>query len=380
MNNKSKVLFITHHFLHGNGGGCFASRAYINAFASIFDSVTLLYPYKEGMEAQFINPKVDKIPVSYDKPKALKLLDLLLGRIHRYANIKKWIGERKFDLVVFDTSLVSFRLIDYFKRLGCKTIVIHHNYQYEYFRDNTKFPLSIQTLYWCKRYEKEAVCKADLNLTLTNQDIELLKEHYDDGHAVFAKLGVFEYKADEHKIKEHANNTHPIFAITGTLGSYQTYESLYHWIEDYFPIFRKYFPESKLIVAGRNPSDKLTKLVTSNKNVEIIPNPTSMDDILDHSDFYICPTELGGGLKLRIMDGLSHGLPVVTHKVSARGYDDFEEKGYLFSYDSKESFESCMKQLKEKTFNSAEIIKAYQGTFTFEAGVKRVGSIIKLLQ
>ena len=43
------VLFITHHYLHGNGGGVFASRAYINVIAEIADHVTLLYPDKEGM-------------------------------------------------------------------------------------------------------------------------------------------------------------------------------------------------------------------------------------------------------------------------------------------------------------------------------------------
>lgn len=376
MNTQSKVLFITHHYLHGNGGGCFASRAYINAFASLFDHMTLLYPYMEGMESQYINPKVKQIPVAYDKQKIFKLLDLLIGRVHRYTNIRKRIGNKKFDLVVFDTSLVSFGLIDYFKRQGSKTIVIHHNYQYEYFKDNTKFPLSIPTLYWCKRYERGAVCKADLNLTLTNQDIDLLKNHYDNGKAKFAKLGVFEYKENEHTIKQHETNDSPVFAITGSLNSYQTYESLYHWMTEYFPIFREYFPDSELMIAGRNPGEKLRKMVSRDSNVKVIPNPESMDEILDCADFYICPTELGGGLKLRIMDGLSHGLPVLTHKVSARGYDEFKEKGYLFSYGDKKSFKDGLDKIKMAHFDRQDIQSYYNSIFSFEAGVERLRNVL----
>ena len=29
-----KTLFVTYHYLHGNGGGVFASRGYVNAFAA----------------------------------------------------------------------------------------------------------------------------------------------------------------------------------------------------------------------------------------------------------------------------------------------------------------------------------------------------------
>lgn len=43
-----RILYITHHYLSDNGGGTFASRAYINAFAEIADEMTLLYPVKEG--------------------------------------------------------------------------------------------------------------------------------------------------------------------------------------------------------------------------------------------------------------------------------------------------------------------------------------------
>lgn len=377
---NTKILFITHHFLHGTGGGCFASRAYINAFAELFGDVALLYPFKKDMEAQYINPTVKIIPVSYDKHRILKLLDLIMGRVHRYYNISRLIGQEKFDLVVFDNSLVSFRLIDYFKRQGSKTIVIHHNYQYEYFRDNTPFPVNIPTLYWCKRFEGEAVRKASLNLTLTNQDILLLKSHYAIGSERFERLGVFEYKSNEHNnVITHAKNYSTTFAITGTLSSYQTYQSLNKWFNVYFPIFNEEFPHSKLIIAGRNPSEELRNIASSKANVEIVPNPASMDNILNKVDYYICPTELGGGLKLRIMDGLSHGLPVVTHKVSARGYDEIAAKGYLFSYDSPESFRDCLKKLKTLEVKQDDIIDAYRSIFSFDAGVIRLKTILSTL-
>ena len=65
----------------------------------------------------------------------------------------------------------------------------------------------------------------------------------------------------------------------------------------------------------------------------MIPNPESIDDIITDSDIYLCPTRLGGGIKLRVMDGLRLGIPVITHSCSARGYDYFIDKPYFKVFD-----------------------------------------------
>ena len=105
-----------------------------------------------------------------------------------------------------------------------------------------------------------------------------------------------------------------------------------------------------------------------------------MDDVLQDADFYICPTELGGGLKLRVMDGLRWGLPVVTHKVSARGYDLFEEKGILLSYSNKIEFKNALLTFSEMNIDKQKVIDMYQNIFSFAAGVKRVKELIESLK
>ena len=75
-------------------------------------------------------------------------------------------------------------------------------------------------------------------------------------------------------------------------------------------------------------------------NVELIPNPEDMNKVIGSGDIYICPTRVGGGLKLRIMDGLKLGLPVITHDCSSRGYDAFYGTPYLKSFSNKEGFKN----------------------------------------
>ena len=376
-----KILFITHHYLSSNYGGSFASRAYINAFAENADEMTLLYPVKDGEDLfPEINKKIKTIPVKYDLPKWRKLVDLLCGRIHRYFSIaREMLKEEKFDVVVFDTSLVSYRIIKKFKEMGSRTIVIHHNYQYEYFKDNTKGLLSFPTLFWCKKYEKQAVLNADVNLTLTRQDIELLANNYNGGNKeTFSLLGVFEYKPSEKKdVTENGNrNSKNRFVITGSLCSYQTKQSLIPWLQNYYPVFKQLFNDATLTIAGKNPGIEIQNICREN-DIRLVPSPQSMDPIMENADYYICPTCLGGGLKLRVMDGLKWGLPVISHTVSARGYDLFEEMGCLISYHNLDGFKRALETLKTSSFEKKTVLRVYQEIFSFEAGCNRVKKLLQ---
>ena len=380
-----KILFITHHYLSSNGGGSFASRAYINSFAECVDSMTLLYP-KNSKEDVFdsINKKIVQIPVTYDIPKVCKLLDLLIGRVHRYYEIvPKLLESESYDVVVFDNSKCSYRLIDMAHRHNCKTIVINHNFEYEYVRDNAKGLLRNIELYWTRQYERDATRKSDLNLTLTKQDTKLLCDIYRDGNQDnFRYLGVFEY---EHRILNvtpdivNKDISQKRFAITGNLSAVQTVDSLVSWTDSYFSVFRDVFPKAEIIVAGRNPGKKVIDLCEK-YGMTLVPSPESMDSVLQDVDYYICPISLGGGMKLRVMDGLRWGIPVIAHSVSVRGYERFIEEKCLFEYNDKESFRKALLDVKNISFSKQVVNDCYKKCFSLNAGIQKVNEILSELK
>lgn len=369
-----RILFIAHQYLFGNGGGVFATRAYINAFAEIADEITLCFPMKKGGEPIGINPKVRLIPIWDKRSKIRKGIDLLFGQSNRFRKIEKSLLYGDYDLVVFNGSVTVHGLIDVFKRRGIKVITIFHNYAYEYYRDSTRFPMRIPTLFWINRIEGEAVRKSDLCLTLTRADKDLLKEHYGMGKEIIEVLGTFEYERKHHSISKDVEEAK--FLITGNLSAMQTENSLLPWIDDYYPILKEVFPESTLTLAGKSPSQALIQKAREN-DINIISSPKSMQPILAEARYYICATSLGGGLKLRVMDGLSAGLPVICHKVSARGYEEFIKNGVLLVYDDKETFKEQLGRLKTLVINKKDTIDLYEALFSFDSGLKRLEDILR---
>lgn len=369
-----KILIITHHYLNGVGGGSFASKAFINAFSTIFKDVTLLYPVKNVNDKIEINENIKKIPVTYNIPKYKKIINLCIGKTHRYYNIfNKTIKQTKYDYVIFDNSCVSFHLIDLAHKYNAKVITIHHNYEYEYIRDSSNWVLKPIRLFWVKKYEKQSLDKSDLNLTLTKQDKSLFMKKYNINEEKIEIIGCFEF--EERKYDYRHNNNSNSFVITGNLSAQQTKKSILPWLKKYYPLLIKISPKSQLTIAGKNPSNAIKRKCKQLK-IRLIDTPPNMDIILENANFYICPTCLGGGIKLRIMDGLRHGLPILTHKISARGYDVFKNK-FVYDYNNITEFAISLKTMISKKYDHNQIITEYANEFSFKAGVNRLSNILK---
>lgn len=380
-----RVLFITNHFLDSNGGGSFASRAYANAFAEVSDICMLLYPDRGLSIKEFIHPKYELKGVQNNKNKCQKLIDVFKGKIHRFTEVAlDQITSFSPNIVVFDNSRCSSDLIKKVRRLGVKIITIHHNYEMEYYKGSPPNILwRIPFMYYMGKAEREAVIYSDLNLTLTDQDINLLQSVYDPNkQCLFERIGCFEstdLRIDF--VERNPINSDLKFVITGSLSSYQTEVSLLPFLNNIYPKLLDLYPKSQLIIAGKDPSEIIKIHCAKFSNISLIPNPIDMRKIIQQADIYICPTNVGGGLKLRLMDGLKAGLPVITHEVSARGYDVFHENDCLFVYHDEFSFITELKklvvQIGKNKLSPNKIKKIYQKQFSFTSGIDRLKSILK---
>lgn len=377
-----KLIFITNHYLNGNSGGAFASRAFANAFASFANQCVLLYPDNGKEIDRFIDSKYTFRGIKNTKNSLGKLSDIYTGKIHRFHNFAlKEIKKFKPDLVVFDNSRCSAGIIQSVKEKGIASITIHHNYEMEYYQGSPP-PWYYRHIFMhhMRKTEGNSVRFSDINLTLTNEDIDLLKNTYaPNTRSKFYTLGCFEFHDSSLPTTPIKNSDGLTFVITGNLSAYQTEISLIPFLEDYYPLLVEKFPKCQLTIAGRNPSQAISNICHKYSNINLVPNPVNMQDVIKGADVYICPTNVGGGLKLRIMDGLKAGLPVITHKISARGYSPFEDAGCLLAYEDKNSFTDSLNRI-EKTLRQHQkpnIQELYHEYFSFIGGKKRLERILR---
>ncbi|GAB7257505.1 glycosyltransferase [Polaribacter sp. OB-PA-B3] len=383
-----KIVFITKHDPTKIGGGAFATRAYLEALNKIYPKQVVLF-VADSYEENVLSYESSKIIKVLPRTKFSAILGILIGKLTRFDTvIKSWANKNKdnLDTVVFDGSVVGGSFINIFKKFNCKLVTIHHNYEVEYQKENK----SIETirgnfLFWIKKFEKRAYLSSHINLFLTQPDLNLFKVKYGNSSSTQKVIGCFEFFKNKeiiyNKNTTSFNSKETLkLIISGSLVTYQTLDGVNWFLEAIYPKLKEKHKNIEIIITGRSPSEELMQKCKE-LSVTIIPSPKDIRKIIAEGDIYICPTRLGGGLKLRIMDALALGLPCVIQEKSYRGYENIGESNFITKFSNEvdffTTFDELLLNIKDNSNNRDYIRNEYNKEFSFDAGVIRLKTLLK---
>jgi len=84
------------------------------------------------------------------------------------------------------------------------------------------------------------------------------------------------------------------------------------------PLIRQALPDVRLRIVGHSPPPEVKAL--SGPNVQVLGFVPDISEIYQSSDVAIAPMRFGGGLKGKIAEAMSFGLPVVTNSACLAGF------------------------------------------------------------
>ena len=376
---SKKILYILKHDPWAIGGGAYACRMYLTAFRSLFKDAEIdVLICDNCMNHQPLDwaNKCNFIAVPPRRNLSLFMFPFT-GIMHRHQKVaKRLLKKNKYDYCIFDHNHIAGSLVDYVPNYT-KTLVIHHNVEQNYFRDNsTSFVSKYVILPYVIRWEKNAYEHCDYNIFLTKEDMFEFKKLYGVNKGKNSVIGIF----DVLPFLPNANTTNvssPTIVISGSLDNFQNLDGIRYFINDLYPHIPDYV---KIIISGKNPKEEIISLVSGKNNISLIPNPDNMNKVIQMGNIYICATRLGSGIKVRIADGLRNGLPVIAHQVSARGYSDYVEKGVFYPFSTPKEFDYAINHVIKKYYdgkwNRQEIIAMYQCFGSLSAGIQKLRSLL----
>ena len=103
-----------------------------------------------------------------------------------------------------------------------------------------------------------------------------------------------------------------------------------------------------------------------------------MREILLPASCYLCPINLGSGIKLRLLDGLKVGIPAVCHVSAARGYESLVGH-YVFVYEDRAGFEKALRDALRCQATRKEIADATYAVYSFDSGRERILELLRTL-
>ncbi|MFJ9623192.1 glycosyltransferase family 4 protein [Streptomyces sp. NPDC101181] len=116
------------------------------------------------------------------------------------------------------------------------------------------------------------------------------------------------------------------------------------FVEEVFPSIRDRCPQARLLLVGK-PSQAVRELGTV-PGVHVVGEVPHMQPYLDRARVMIAPLRVGGGTRIKILEGFASGIPVVSTSIGCEGLEA-KDGVHLRVADQAEEFSHSVIQLLE---------------------------------
>jgi polysaccharide biosynthesis protein PslH len=227
----------------------------------------------------------------------------------------------RFHVVHYDT----ISLAEYFRDVdGVPKVLNHHGVESFMVRRRIENePNPLKKLYLAiesrrlQRYEEDFCARFDLNIAVSELDKAMLQEIAPSARFVVAENGV-----DVHyfsRRNDYLSRDRLIFA--GRLDQYSNRDAIIHFCTNVWPLVRSAIPDMKLTIIGNNPPPRLVEIADNDRKIELLGY---VDDVRPHfarAAAVVCPIRDGGGTRVKILDAMAMGMPIVSTTIGCEGID-----------------------------------------------------------
>jgi glycosyltransferase involved in cell wall biosynthesis len=166
-----------------------------------------------------------------------------------------------------------------------------------------------------ERFERQAFRAVTRVVTVSPDDAAVAQERFGVENIDIVDNGVE---------VEHFRDVAPVadsqgILYLGALDWRPNLDALAMLLERIFPTVRARQPEARLHVVGRHPPAWLARRVAGLANVELHADVPDVRPHLAAAAVMAVPLRIGGGSRLKILEALAAGLPVVSTRIGAEG-------------------------------------------------------------
>lgn len=172
-----------------------------------------------------------------------------------------------------------------------------------------------------KKMEISLLSKCDLVIPLNNKDKSILES---EGIQTQKMLQACSYHGCYDNCIYNPNVNQLLFF--GAMSRHENWKSIIWFIQNVMPLLDRSY---KLIVAGSNPGKKLMKYESD--RIHFTGFVKNIQPYFENSLCLISPLLLGAGIKIKVLEALSAGLPVVANSIAAEGIGLTDQENYLYA-------------------------------------------------
>ena len=246
--------------------------------------------------------------------------------------LKNLLQNNEFDIVQLEGLYVCPYIPVVRKYSNAKIVYRAHNIENEIWERTAQLSKGLKKLYikiLAKRirsFEKGFIDHYDLLVPITERDSIILKKMGNTRPVYVSPTGI-----DTKSLIPHSKKLeHPSLFHIGSLEWGPNQEGLIWFIDRCWPKIHDRFPDLRFYIAGRRAPEWLIKKFNE-------PNIVYMGEISDAYEFMnsksimIVPLFSGSGMRIKIIEGMALGKPIVTTPIGTEGISTMSGKNILIA-------------------------------------------------
>jgi len=137
------------------------------------------------------------------------------------------------------------------------------------------------------------------------------------------------------------------------------HDAALYFYNEIFPIIKKKIPYSKFFIVGKKPKQEIRAL-TKDKNVIVTGYVEDVRSYYQDCDVSVMPLRAGGGTRLKILEAMALGRPVISTSIGCEGLDVIEGHHLLIANDAKQFAEKTLRLLSDRNLYKCIVREARQ--------------------
>jgi glycosyltransferase involved in cell wall biosynthesis len=118
--------------------------------------------------------------------------------------------------------------------------------------------------------------------------------------------------------------------FVGAMNYYPNVDAALWFARDVWPRVRSLFPECRLTLVGSDPVPEVLAL-RGTAGIEVTGTVRDVRPFYHHADIALAPLRMGGGTRLKILEAMAAGVPVISTAVGAEGLAVESERNILIA-------------------------------------------------
>jgi len=205
----------------------------------------------------------------------------------------------------------------------------------------------LRLLDWLKllTYERSVLPKFDRALVCSEKDQRRLqRRHKNPIIEVFRNGAEFDEGATGNGTEDDGRT----LVYIGAMGYPPNEDAALFFATSILPLIRADVPDVRFIIAGKSPSEKVRSLADG-RNVVVTGYVEDKAVLLRSCTVFVVPLRLGGGTRIKILEVMAAGKPIVSTGVGCEGIDVTPEENILVADRPAEFAAACVELLRDKS-------------------------------